>query len=144
MIAYHYLLLMNYFYQYIPIKHFHVLLFTWYSTPTYAQLHRLVQKWCLLFTSMNSTTDKCTITLFNRANSQLQSTIFNIITPSNYAFSLVITKSLALEYNNPVLWTISLALKDCCDRWSPIHGLNELLREFRQMDHKTWEWYLCI
>jgi len=44
---------------------------------------------------METTTDtKSTIILFNRANSQLQNTIFQLITSITYAFSPVVNKSL--------------------------------------------------
>ena len=40
-------------------------------------VHRLLQKYCLLFISMETTTDaKSTVTLFDRANPQLQNTTF--------------------------------------------------------------------
>ena len=40
-------------------------------------IYQLLQKWCLLFISMESTTNtKCKITMFDRANSQLQNSLF--------------------------------------------------------------------
>ena len=55
----------------------------------------LHQKQCLLVVSMKTTTDTKSIrTLFDRANSQLHDTIFNVVSIINYVYSLAVKRSL--------------------------------------------------
>ena len=74
-------------------------------------IHKLLQKQYLLFISTETTTDrKSTITLFDRANSHLQNTIFqHHSTPPLTVFSSAINKSLH-----------ATLIKTCMSRGDPL------------------------